>query len=122
MRAATRGDGRTGEDITPNVRTLRSVPDRLVGDDVPALLEVRGEVFLATDGLPALNERLVAEGKPPFANPRNAAAGSLRQKDPRVTACRPLSHDAARHRRPRRLAARVAERGLRRSCGPGGCR
>jgi DNA ligase (NAD+) len=89
-RAATRGDGRTGEDITPNVRTLRSVPARLVGD-VPPLLEVRGEVFLATADFAALNERLVADGKPPFANPRNAAAGSLRQKDPRVTASRPLS-------------------------------
>jgi len=91
VRAATRGDGRTGEDITPSVRTLRSVPQRLIGDDVPALLEVRGEVFLATADFAALNERLVAEGKAPFANPRNAAAGSLRQKDPRVTATRPLS-------------------------------
>jgi DNA ligase (NAD+) len=90
-RGTTRGDGRTGEDITPNVRTLRSVPDRLVGDDIPPLLEVRGEVFLATSDFAALNERLVAEGKAPFANPRNAAAGSLRQKDPRVTATRPLS-------------------------------
>jgi DNA ligase (NAD+) len=91
VRAATRGDGRTGEDITPNVRTLATVPDRLVGDHVPAVLEVRGEVFIATDDFARLNERLVAEGKPPFANPRNAAAGSLRQKDPRVTAGRPLS-------------------------------
>ena len=90
-RAATRGDGRTGEDITPNVRTLRDVPDRLTGKDIPPLLEVRGEVFLASADFTALNERLVAEGKAPFANPRNAAAGSLRQKDPRVTASRPLS-------------------------------
>ncbi|HWH30321.1 MAG TPA: NAD-dependent DNA ligase LigA [Mycobacteriales bacterium] len=90
-RAATRGDGRTGEDITPNVRTLRSVPERLDGDGVPALLEVRGEVFIATTDFAAINDRLAAEGKPPFANPRNAAAGSLRQKDPRVTASRPLS-------------------------------
>jgi DNA ligase (NAD+) len=90
-RAATRGDGRSGEDITPNVRTLRSVPERLEGDDVPALLEVRGEVFIATDDFARINERLTAEGRPPFANPRNAAAGSLRQKDPRVTASRPLS-------------------------------
>ncbi|MCW2587404.1 MAG: ligA2 [Frankiales bacterium] len=90
-RAATRGDGRTGEDITSNVRTLKSVPDRLTGPDVPPLLEVRGEVFLASADFSALNERLVAEGKAPFANPRNAAAGSLRQKDPRVTATRPLS-------------------------------
>ncbi len=91
VRAATRGDGRTGEDITPNVRTLRSVPSTLLGDDVPALLEVRGEVFIATSDFTSLNEGLVAEGRAPFANPRNAAAGSLRQKDPRVTAGRPLS-------------------------------
>ncbi len=91
VRAATRGDGRQGEDITPNVRTLRQVPERLTGDDVPALLEVRGEVFMATADFAAVNERLVEEGKTPFANPRNAAAGSLRQKDPRVTASRPLS-------------------------------
>jgi DNA ligase (NAD+) len=91
IRAATRGDGRTGEDITPNVRTLKSVPKRLTGDDVPPLLEVRGEVFLATADFATVNEKLVADGKAPFANPRNAAAGSLRQKDPRVTASRPLS-------------------------------
>jgi DNA ligase (NAD+) len=91
VRAATRGDGRTGEDITSNVRTLRSVPNVLTGADVPPLLEVRGEVFIATGDFARLNERLTADGKPPFANPRNAAAGSLRQKDPRVTASRPLS-------------------------------
>ncbi len=91
VRAATRGDGRTGEDITPNVRTLKGVPDRLAGTDHPPLLEVRGEVFIASDDFSALNERLVGEGRAPFANPRNAAAGSLRQKDPRVTATRPLS-------------------------------
>jgi len=91
VRAATRGDGRTGEDITPNVKTLRSVPKRLTGDDIPALVEVRGEVFLATADFATVNEKLVADGKTPFANPRNAAAGSLRQKDPRVTASRPLS-------------------------------
>ena len=91
VRGATRGDGRTGEDITPNVRTLRQVPAALTGDDFPPLLEVRGEVFIATADFTALNERLVADGKAPFANPRNAAAGSLRQKDPRVTASRPLS-------------------------------
>jgi DNA ligase (NAD+) len=91
VRAATRGDGRTGEDITPNVRTLRNVPQLLQGETLPPLLEVRGEVFIATDDFTRLNERLVADGKPPFANPRNAAAGSLRQKDPRVTATRPLT-------------------------------
>ncbi|WP_055479443.1 NAD-dependent DNA ligase LigA [Sphaerimonospora mesophila] len=90
VRAATRGDGRTGEDITPNVRTLRDVPDRLTGDDVPDLLEVRGEVFLPVEGFTRLNEQLMDAGKAPFANPRNSAAGSLRQKDPRVTAQRPL--------------------------------
>jgi DNA ligase (NAD+) len=90
VRAATRGDGRTGEDITRNVKTLKSVPNRLTGD-FPPLVEVRGEVFLATADFAAVNEKLVAEGKTPFANPRNAAAGSLRQKDPRVTASRPLS-------------------------------
>jgi DNA ligase (NAD+) len=91
VRGATRGDGRTGEDITGNVRTLASVPDRLQGKDIPALLEVRGEVFIATDDFAQLNARLVEEGRAPFANPRNAAAGSLRQKDPRVTASRPLT-------------------------------
>jgi DNA ligase (NAD+) len=90
QRGATRGDGRTGEDITPNVRTLRNVPTKLSGD-YPPLLEVRGEVFMATDDFLQLNARLVAEGKTPFANPRNGAAGSLRQKDPKVTAGRPLT-------------------------------
>jgi DNA ligase (NAD+) len=90
LRAATRGDGRTGEDITPNVRTLRNVPDRLAGD-APALLEVRGEVYFPVEGFAGLNVSLVEQGRAPFANPRNAAAGSLRQKDPRVTASRPLA-------------------------------
>lgn len=89
-RAATRGDGRTGEDITPNVRTITEIPDRLKGDRVPELVEVRGEVYFPMEKFLELNERLVADGKPPFANPRNAAAGSLRQKDPKVTATRPL--------------------------------
>jgi DNA ligase (NAD+) len=90
VRAATRGDGRTGEDVTPNVRTIREVPERLAGDDVPEFLEVRGEVYFPVAGFTALNESLVEAGKAPFANPRNAAAGSLRQKDPRVSASRPL--------------------------------
>ncbi|MEU6547560.1 NAD-dependent DNA ligase LigA [Streptomyces sp. NPDC046859] len=89
-RAATRGDGRTGEDITPNVRTIAEIPDRLAGDDVPELVEIRGEVYFPMAKFLELNERLVAAGDKPFANPRNAAAGSLRQKDPRVTATRPL--------------------------------
>ena len=90
VRALTRGDGRTGEDVTNNVRTIRGVPERLNGDDVPELVEIRGEVFFPTAGFADLNASLVAAGKAPFANPRNAAAGSLRQKDPKVTASRPL--------------------------------
>ncbi|MFE5026119.1 NAD-dependent DNA ligase LigA [Streptomyces sp. NPDC056656] len=89
-RAATRGDGRTGEDITPNVRTIAEIPHRLEGDRVPALVEIRGEVFFPMERFEELNARLVEAGDKPFANPRNAAAGSLRQKDPRVTATRPL--------------------------------
>nr|WP_062342188.1 NAD-dependent DNA ligase LigA [Herbidospora sakaeratensis] len=90
VRAATRGDGRVGEDVTPNVRTIADVPERLTGDDVPDLMEVRGEVFLPVWGFEKLNQELMDAGKPPFANPRNSAAGSLRQKDPRVTAHRAL--------------------------------
>ncbi|MEU8198613.1 NAD-dependent DNA ligase LigA [Microbispora amethystogenes] len=90
VRGATRGNGRTGEDVTPNVRTLRDVPQRLTGDDVPDLVEVRGEVFLPVKGFEQLNEQLMDAGKAPFANPRNSAAGSLRMKDPRITAQRPL--------------------------------
>ncbi|HVA61764.1 MAG TPA: NAD-dependent DNA ligase LigA [Mycobacteriales bacterium] len=90
VRGATRGDGRTGEDITSNIRTLGDVPARLRGDRVPELLEVRGEVFFPVSEFDALNATLVESGKAPFSNPRNAAAGSLRQKDPRVTASRPL--------------------------------
>ena len=89
-RAATRGDGRTGEDITPNVRTIAEIPDRLRGDRIPGLVEIRGEVYFPMDKFQELNARLVEAGDKPFANPRNAAAGSLRQKDPRVSATRPL--------------------------------
>ncbi|WP_308290571.1 NAD-dependent DNA ligase LigA [Streptomyces marispadix] len=89
-RAATRGDGRTGEDITPNVRTIDDIPERLGGERVPELVEVRGEVFFPMERFEELNARLVEAGDKPFANPRNAAAGSLRQKDPKVTATRPL--------------------------------
>ncbi|HEX2362871.1 MAG TPA: NAD-dependent DNA ligase LigA [Jiangellaceae bacterium] len=90
VRAATRGDGRTGEDVTPNVRTIDGVPDRLAGEHVPQFLEVRGEVYFPVAGFEELNAALGEAGKTPFANPRNAAAGSLRQKDPRVSASRPL--------------------------------
>ncbi|HYO33147.1 MAG TPA: NAD-dependent DNA ligase LigA [Nocardioidaceae bacterium] len=93
VRAATRGDGRTGEDVTPNVRTIASVPDRLAKADgfpVPDVVEVRGEVFFEVEEFAALNAALVEAGKAPFSNPRNAAAGSLRQKDPRISASRPL--------------------------------
>ncbi|MEV0221527.1 NAD-dependent DNA ligase LigA [Streptomyces sp. NPDC050704] len=90
-RAATRGDGRTGEDITPNVRTIAEIPDRLQsGDRIPDLVEIRGEVYFPMEKFEELNARLVEAGDKPFANPRNAAAGSLRQKDPRITATRPL--------------------------------
>lgn len=90
VRAATRGDGRTGEDITPNVRTIAEIPDRLAGDKVPDLVEIRGEVYFPMEKFQELNARLNEAGDKPFANARNAAAGSLRQKDPRVTASRPL--------------------------------
>jgi DNA ligase (NAD+) len=90
VRAATRGDGRTGEDVTLNVRTIADVPERLRGKDVPEFIEVRGEVFFTVDAFTQVNEELMERGKTPFANPRNAAAGSLRQKDPRITASRPL--------------------------------
>lgn len=92
-RALTRGDGRTGEDVTLNVRTIADVPVVLKGSaeyPVPDLVEVRGEVFFAVEDFLALNASLVEQGKPPFANPRNTAAGSLRQKDPKVTASRKL--------------------------------
>ncbi|WP_235041452.1 NAD-dependent DNA ligase LigA [Vreelandella profundi] len=91
---ATRGDGRSGEGITSNLRTLRSVPLKLLGSNVPALLEVRGEVIMRHTGFEALNERAREEGSKVFANPRNAAAGSLRQLDPRITAKRPLEFHA----------------------------
>ncbi|MFD0520318.1 NAD-dependent DNA ligase LigA [Paractinoplanes durhamensis] len=90
VRGATRGDGRTGEDVTSNVRTIREIPERLAGDNPPDLLEVRGEIYFPVSAFADLNASLVEQGKAPFANPRNAAAGSLRQKDPRVTASRGL--------------------------------
>jgi DNA ligase (NAD+) len=93
VRAATRGDGRTGEDVTNNVRTIKGLPHQLTRSDQsdhPESIEIRGEVFFPVEAFAELNAVLVQAGKPPFANPRNAAAGSLRQKDPRVTATRPL--------------------------------
>jgi len=90
VKAATRGDGRTGEDVTPNIRTIGSIPARLKGTGHPAVLEVRGEVFMPVEAFGKLNESLLDAGKAAFANPRNSAAGSLRQKDPKVTASRAL--------------------------------
>jgi DNA ligase (NAD+) len=89
--AATRGDGVVGEDITANIKTIEAIPLRLRGDDCPPLLEVRGEVFMPKAGFARLNEQAARQGDKTFANPRNAAAGSLRQLDPRVTANRPLN-------------------------------
>ncbi len=103
--AATRGDGQTGEDVTANVRTIADIPDALTGADIPAIFEIRGEVYMAKDAFAALNARLLAEAEDPekarqFANPRNAAAGSLRHKDAGVTASRPfrfLAHGWGEH-------------------------
>ena len=93
VRAATRGDGRTGEDVTLNAKTIKEIPHQLIGTDefpVPDLLEVRGEVYFRLEDFEILNAAIVAEGKPPYANPRNTAAGSLRQKNPAITAKRNL--------------------------------
>jgi DNA ligase (NAD+) len=88
--AATRGDGTTGEDVTANVRTMRDIPLRLTGRDHPSMMEIRGEVYLRFDDFEQLNAQRTAAGDPPFVNPRNSAAGSLRQLDTRITASRPL--------------------------------
>ncbi len=89
-KAATRGDGITGEDVTANVKRIKRIPHRLTGDSVPDLVEVRGEIFFPSEGFADLNAALVSVGDRPFANPRNAASGSLRQKDPAITGSRPL--------------------------------
>ena len=91
VQAATRGDGATGEDVTQNIRTVPSVPLRLHGKGIPRLLEVRGEVFMPKAGFNQLNKRALEKGEKTFANPRNAAAGSIRQLDPKITASRPLA-------------------------------
>ncbi len=91
VRAATRGDGAVGEDITENVRTIKSIPLSLIGDNIPERIEVRGEAFMLLDGFHAFNEKARQEGTKPMVNPRNGAAGSLRQLDSKITASRPLS-------------------------------
>ena len=91
VRGATRGDGSNGEDITANVRTVPAIPLRLLGDSYPAMLEVRGEIYMPLDGFRTFNEAAARTGERLLVNPRNAAAGSLRQLDPRLTASRPLS-------------------------------
>jgi DNA ligase (NAD+) len=91
VRGATRGDGVQGEDVTPNLRTIKAIPLQMRGDGAPGVLEVRGEVYMPLPGFRAANEALAAEGKATWPNPRNAAAGSLRQKDSTITAARPLS-------------------------------
>lgn len=90
VKAATRGDGEVGEDVTQNVLTIQGIPHQLTGDNHPAVIEIRGEVFFSLADFAELNKSLVEGGKAPFANPRNSASGSLRQKDPSVTASRPL--------------------------------
>ncbi|MCW9031944.1 MAG: NAD-dependent DNA ligase LigA [Gammaproteobacteria bacterium] len=91
VRAATRGDGRTGEDVTLNIRTIEAIPLKLRGQDFPLVIEVRGEVVMPKAGFAKLNQQQLEKGDKPFVNPRNAAAGSLRQLDPKITATRPLS-------------------------------
>ena len=88
--AATRGDGVVGEDVTQNVKTISSIPQKLQGENHPDQVEIRGEIYFPVKEFAELNAKLIEEGKAPFANPRNSASGSLRQKDPQVTKSRPL--------------------------------
>ncbi|MGE5272663.1 MAG: NAD-dependent DNA ligase LigA [Verrucomicrobiota bacterium] len=121
VRGATRGDGVQGEDVTPNLRTIRAIPLRMHGDGVPAVLEVRGEVYLPLSGFRELNERLAGTNQKLAPNPRNAAAGSLRQKNSAITADRPLSiwaygvgaADGVRFEGQFEMLAWLAERGFR---------
>ena len=106
VRGATRGDGVEGEDVTVNLRTIGTIPLRMLGDGIPSLIEVRGEVYMPLSGFNKLNERLVADGKKPTPNPRNAAAGSLRQKDSVDHRVRGRSRSGLRHRRERGRGAR----------------
>ena len=94
VKAATRGDGKVGEDITLNVKTIKNIPLQLIGKDIPSYLDVRGEVFMPKDGFLSYNEYAKKTGQKVFANPRNGAAGSLRQQDPKITAKRPLAFNA----------------------------
>lgn len=87
---ATRGDGLVGEDVTPNIRTIKTIPLRLLGDKIPKIIEVQGEIYMEKNAFNRLNQDRIAKGEPPFANPRNSAAGSLRQLDPKVTSTREL--------------------------------
>ena len=120
VRGATRGDGETGDDITANVRAIRAIPVRLRGDDHPALMEVRGEVYMPVKSLAELNKSLVERERKTFANPRNATAGSLRQKDPKITAARALRFwchglgvaEGVRFERHSEVLARLKEAGL----------
>ena len=107
-RGLTRGDGRHGEDITHNLRTIKAIPWQLRLKDAPPLFEARGEVFIGKKEFEKLNEQQAAEGKPLYANPRNFASGSVRQKDPKITATRPLTFFAYSLRRLRRLEIRHA--------------
>src|SRR6201989_3290717 len=110
--AATRGDGAEGEDVTANIRTLEDVPKKLKGRDVPEICEVRGEVYMTKKAFLALNERQKAAGDTVFANPRNSAAGSLRQKDASITASRPLGFFAYAWGEASERPPRAAERGI----------